>query len=458
VLLVPAGRRADRVGHWVNVRQGLVPLAAGSVCAAVAPGFAVLTVGRVAQGVGAAMTTPSLIALLTQAAPHRERGQALGRFAGMLGLLELLCPVGGGLLVVILGWRAVFVYALLLSLLAWALLSRHVPEQRKSAPSAIDWSGALLLGVVVLTLVLATIQVHDSGFGSLVTLALFGAAAVGAAAFVLIERRSSTPTLDLALLRSPEFSATLTMLFVLFFAIGVYFFFISIYLQRALHMSALLAAAGLIPASLFTIFLSARIGRVSDRTSQYPLVMAGLLAFSGGLLLSVSGTNALTYVDLLPAIVALGVGMALLRTPLLSLVHNAVPDHHVGMGTAAAELVGRLGGVMGVAVGVAIFLGVSTADLNAKLPAIGIQHHFTPAQLRSLWADPVPTQQKYRALPPRIRAQVRHIVKDTANDAFASTLFVCAGLVGAVGLALIGLAAVQSKFRRRGDPRVATSR
>ena len=179
-----------------------------------------------------------------------------------------------------------------------------------------------------------------------------------------------------------EFCAPLVVLFVVFFAIGVYFFFITIYLQRALHMSALLAAGGLIaPILLFTILLSPRIGRLGDRTSQYPLVMVGLLAFSGGLLLTVPGASALTYVDLLPAIVTVGVGFALLRTPLLSL---AVPDHQAGMRTAAAEVVGRLGGVMGVAIGVTIFLAVSMADLNAKLPATGIEHHFTAVQLSTL--------------------------------------------------------------------------
>jgi MFS family permease len=449
VLLVPAGRRADRVGHWLNVRQGLVPLAVGSACAAVAPNFAVLAVGRVGQGIGAAMTIPSVIALLTQAAPRRDRGQALGRFGAVLGLLELLCPVYGGLLVVSLGWRAVFVSATLLSVVAWALLRRRVPESAASAPPAMDWSGAVLLAAVVLALVLGTVQVQSAGLGSFPALALFAVAVVAGAAFVVAERRANAPTLDLGLLRSIEFSAALGVLFIVFFAIGMYFFFIAIYLQRALHMSALLAAAGLIPTSLFTILLSARIGRVGDRTSQYPLVMAGLLAFSGGLLLTVPGTSALTYVALLPAIVAVGVGMVLFRTPLLSLVFKGVPDHQAGMGSAAAEVVGRLGGVMGVAIGVTVFLTVSTADLNAKLPAAGIEHHFSAAQLRSLWADPAQSKQEYRALPAPVREQLHKIVKDTATDAFATALFVCALLVCVVGIALIGLAAQRSWSRRR---------
>ncbi|MBV8991293.1 MAG: MFS transporter [Solirubrobacterales bacterium] len=458
VLLVPAGRRADRIGHWLNLRQGLVPLAAGSACAAVAPSFAVLVVGRVGQGIGAAMTLPSVIALLTQAAPRRERGQAVGRFGAVLGLLELLCPLYGGLLVVILGWRAVFVSPLLLSLAAGALLRRRVPEAAGSATPAMDWAGTVLLAAIVLALVFGAIQVNSSGIGSLPTLALFGAAVVAAAGFVVAERRSSAPTLELSLLRSAEFSAPLAVLFIVFFALGVYFFFITIYLQRALHMSALLAAAGLwIPTSLFTVLLSVRIGRVGDRTSQYPLVMAGLLALSGGLLLTISGTSSLTYVDLLPAIVAVGLAMALFRTPLLSLIYNAVPAGQAGMGTAAAELVGRLGGVVGVAIGVTVFLAVSTGDVNAKLPAAGIEHHFTAAQLRSLWSNPTLTKQEYRALPAPVRAQLRKIVKDTANDAFATTLYVCTALVGVVGLALIAFAAHQSRYRRRGNVHAASS-
>jgi MFS transporter, DHA2 family, methylenomycin A resistance protein len=440
------------------VRQGLVPLALGSACAAAAPNFALLAVGRVGQGVGAAMTTPSVIALLSQAVPRPDRGQALGRFTARLGLLELSSPLYAGLMVVSIGWRAVFASALLLSLVAWALVRRRVLEPVGSAAPATDWVGSVLLAAVVLMLVLGTIQVGSSGIATLPTLALFGAAVVAAAGFVVAERHSGAPTLDLGLLRSAQFSAPLAVQLVGFFAIGVYFFFITIYLQRVLHMSALLAAAGLIPTSLFMVFLSARIGRLGDRTSPYPLVMMGLLVFSGGLLLTVSGTSALTYVDLLPAFLAFGVGMALFRTPLLRLINDAVPDHQAGMRNAAAELVGRLGGVMGVTVGVTIFLAVSTADLNAKLPAAGIQHHFTAAQLRSLWSDPTLTKQEYRALPTAVREQLRTIVKDTGNDALATTLYVSAALAGVAGVALIGLAAQRSRYRRRGDPRAAPVR
>jgi MFS family permease len=450
VLLVPAGRRADRIGHWASVQQGLVPLAVGFACAAVAPDFAVLMVGRVAQGIGAAMTTPSVIALLTQAAPSEERGQALGRFTAVLGLLELLIPVYAGLLVVALGWQSVFGSGLLFSLTAWGLARRRGTEPAGATPPGTDWAGTLLLGAMVMAVVLGTIQVHSSGIGSLSALALFGAAVVAAAAFVAAERRSDAPTVDLALFRSAQFSAALGALLFVFFAIGLYLFFITIYLQRALHMSALLAAVGLVPISLFTILLSARIGKLGDRTNHYPLVIAGLLILSGGLLLTASGTKTLTYVALLPAIIALGAGMALFRGPLLSLLYNSVPDHQAGMRTAISEVVGRLGGVLGVAIGVTIFLAVTTADLNARLPAVGIHQHVAAGELQTLWSHPTSTKRMYRGLPAPLRRQLFNTVTDSANDALAVTLFVCAVLVGALGVSLMGFAAYRSRHPRHG--------
>ena len=455
VLLVPAGRRADRIGHWPSVRQGLVPLAVGFGCAAAAPDFAVLIVGRVAQGIGAAMTTPSVIALLVQAAPSEERGEALGRFGAVLSLLELLVPVSAGLLVVVLGWQSVFVSGLLFSLIAWGLVRRRGTEPAGAAPAAMDWAGTLLLAATVLAVVLGTIQVHSSGIGSLSALALFGAAVAAAAAFVVAERRSDAPTVDLTLFRSAQFSATLAVLLFVFFAIGLYLFFITIYLQRALHMSALLAAVALVPISLFTILLSTHIGKLGDRTTHYPLVIAGLLIFSGGLLLTASGTKTLTYVALLPAIIALGVGMALVRGPLLSLFYISVPDHQAGMRTAISEVVGRLGGVLGVAIGVTIFLAVTTADLNASLPAAGFHHHVATTELQALWSNPTSTKRQYRALPAPARQQLFKIVTDSANDALAVTLFVCVALVGGLGVPLIGLAAYRS--RRQGHGRFSSS-
>jgi Major Facilitator Superfamily len=292
--------------------------------------------------------------------------------------------------------------------------------------------------------------VHNSGIGSLSALALLGGAVVAGAAFVVAERRSDAPTVDLALFRSVQFSATLAVLLFVFFAIGLYLFFITIYLQRALHMSALLAAVGLVPISLFTILLSAHIGKLGDRTTHYPLVIAGLLIFSGGLLLTASGTKTLTYVALLPAIIALGVGMALFRGPLLSLFYNSVPDHQAGMRTAISEVVGRLGGVLGVAIGVTIFLAVTTADLNARLPAAGFHHHVAATKLQTLWSHPASTKRLYFALPDPVRQQLFKIVTGSANDALAVTLLVCAALVGVFGVSLIGFAAYRSRHQRHG--------
>jgi hypothetical protein len=336
-----------------------------------------------------------------------------------------------------------------LSLGALVLVRLRVPESPGSAPPEIDWAGSVLLAAIVLALVLGTIEVHSSGIGSLPALALYASAVVAGGAVVVAERRSSAPTLDLGLLRSADFSATLAVLFAVSFALGAYFFFMTIYLQRALHMSALLAGAGLIPTSLFTIFLSARIGLIGDRKSHYLFVIAGLLPLIGGLLLTISGTSAQTYAAVLPALVAVGVGIALFRAPLLSLIHHPLAGHQAGMGTATGELMGLLGGAMGVAVGVTVFLAVSTADLNAKFPVAGIERHFTPAELRLLWENPTPAKEKYRALPVPVRHQVRQIIVDTANDALASALYVCAALVGAVGLVMAGLVARRSWDRRR---------
>jgi hypothetical protein len=155
-------------------------------------------------------------------------------------------------------------------------------------------------------------------------------------------------------------------------------------------------------------------------------------------------------VALLPAIIALGVGMALFRGPLLSLFYSSVPDHQAGMRTAISEVVGRLGGVLGVAIGVTIFLAVTTADLNARLPAVGIHHHVATTKLETLWSHPTSTKRRYRALPTPVRQQLFRIVTDSANDALGVTLFVCAALVGVLGVSLIGLAAYRSRRQERG--------
>ena len=127
--------------------------------------------------------------------------------------------------------------------------------------------------------------------------------------------------------------------------------------------------------------------------------------------------------------------MALFRGPLLSLFYNSVPDHQTGMRTATAEVVGRLGGVLGVAIGVTMFLTITTTDLNARLPTVGIYHHVTATELQTLWSHPTSTKQEYRALPALVGQQLFKIATNSANDALAVTLFVCAVLLGVVGVA-----------------------
>ena len=371
VLLLPAGRLADVRGRRRVFVTGVLVFCAGSLLAGAAAAPWVLFAARAAQGAGAALTLPAGLAIISEAFPERQRGAALGLWAGGSAVGLGLGPVLGAVVTDALGWRWVFFANVPLGLAAAAVAAAAIAESRDPAASRrVSPAAVLASGGALLALLLALTEGARAGWTSATTLALFAAAVVCATVFVRVERRSSAPLLDPALLRSRAFAGANAVGFLSTAVMCNLFFFLSLYFQLVLGQSALSAGLSLLPLTALIVLVAPLVGRFSDaRAPRGPIVAGmGILAL-GLLLLSRLGTGSELALTLAWLAVA-GVGMGLATTPTTAAALGALPEGRAGVGAAVFNLSRTVGLSVGIAMMGAILAARGT-DVLAGAAADG---------------------------------------------------------------------------------------
>ncbi len=194
-LLLTMGAVGDRFGRKLALNAGLLVFAAGSIASAFAGSPEVLIASRAAMGIGAALIMPSTLSIITNIFPPKERGRAIGVWAGVAGLGIVLGPVVGGWLLERFWWGSVFLVNV--PVVALAILAGRplVPESRDPNATPLDPIGAALSIAALVALVYGIIQAPEQGWTDPVILAAFAAAAVLAVAFIWWQRRAEHPML-----------------------------------------------------------------------------------------------------------------------------------------------------------------------------------------------------------------------------------------------------------------------
>ncbi len=260
-LLLPMGRLADLVGRKKVYITGSLIFVLGAVSAGFAPSLTMLVLSRLLQGVGAAMTQGTGMAIITAMFPSHERGKALGLIMTVVGTGAVAGPAFGGFLVNALDWRWVFFFNVPLGLLG-VLASIIVLDGRRSQPArngstqhGFDWLGAILSTAALVIFLLALMNVHRFGLASPFILAGFSAFFVLLGTFIWWELRISVPLLDVRLFRSKTFSFGTSAAFLIFFGSSAVLFLTPFYLQRVLGYSPRDAGLLVVPGALFMAVL-----------------------------------------------------------------------------------------------------------------------------------------------------------------------------------------------------------
>ena len=298
--------------------------------------------------------------------PAAAAGTAIGIWAGVSALALAIGPLVGGLLSEHVDWSWIFFVNVPVGVIAIVAAFLFVDESRDtSRDQRPDVPGLVTSAVGLFALTYALIEANNHGWGSTRILGAFALAAVSLVAFVVLELRQRRPMLDLTLFRDSTFSgANVSMLLVALAMFGV-FFYVSLYVQQILGYSPVEAGASFLPATILIAVLAPQVGRVVDRVGSRWLTGAGMVSLSLSLLLySRLGTGS-SYWDILPGLVLMGVGMALVMTPTTAAAMSSVPRDQAGVGSAVLNSMRQVGGSLGIAVTGAIVAHVTSTSLAA---------------------------------------------------------------------------------------------
>ncbi len=373
-LLLVGGSLGDILGRRKVYVFGVAMFAGASAWCGLAQNIDMLILARSIQGVGAALLVPGSLALLTASFPEETRGQAIGTWSGFSAITAAIGPVIGGWLIENSTWRWAFFLNLPIALIV-ILLSPRVPESRnENASHHLDWPGAFLgtlgLGAVTYALIEWPARAGHSG-RHLAAAAILGAAAL--AGFVAVEHWSSAPMVSLKLFRSRNFAGANLLTLFLYAALGGLMFFLPLDLIQIQHYTATQAGAALLPFITIMFGLSRWAGGLVARYgSRIPLTVGPLVAACGIALFAVTPQNGSYWAAFFPAVVAMGLGMAICVAPLTTTVMNAVPESESGLASGVNNAVSRLAALLAIAVFGAALVTVFNYSLDHYLAPLAL--------------------------------------------------------------------------------------
>ena len=380
--LLLGGSLGDRMGRKRVFSIGIVWFAVASVGCGLAPSAGTLIAARVLQGVGGALLAPASLAILQASFQPDDRARAIGAWSGLGGVATAAGPLLGGYLIAAASWRWVFFINLPVAVVVLVMTARHVPETRDpSTAGHVDFLGAGLAVLFLAGLTYGLIEAPTGWTNPAVLVSLL-VAALTAPAFLVVEHRRANPMLPLGVFRSRQFSGANAVTFAVYGALGGALFLLPVELQLVVNYSPLQSGLALLPVTFIMLLFSARSGQLAARIGPRLQMTAGPFVVAAGLLLLTRATHSGNYlVQVLPAVVVFGIGLAITVAPLTSTAMGAAPAEHAGVASAVNNVVARAAGLLAVAV-LPLLAGITgAAALDPHHFADGFRHAMVIAGL-----------------------------------------------------------------------------
>ena len=349
--ILTAGVFGDVHGRKKVFQAGLLLSAAGAAVALSAQSIQVLWAGQALAGLGAAALLPTTLALISHAVPdHRERGKFIGLWATSLLTALAVGPLTAGVILEHAAWRWIYLLVIPVSLLAAAFAVRLLTDSRAPHGRRLDWPGQLTAAPAITALVYGVIEGGAGSFTDVKVLVALLIAVVCSAAFIVAERRSDSPMLDLRLFRSPAFTATTLVALITFMALIGFFFLLSLYFGMVQQLDTLQAGWRLLMVTATAIVVGGPVGRLMHRISPGNLITVGLLVVTGSLVSLTTLDADTSFLSVIWRLMLLGAGMGGVLTPMTATAVASVPYQLAGMAAAGNNAFRQVGAALGPAV------------------------------------------------------------------------------------------------------------
>src|SRR6266498_153479 len=328
VLLLTGGKLADMLGRRAIFIAGLVIFTVSSLACGLANGSEVLIAARTVQGIGAALMNPATLSIITATFPPRQRGMAIGIWAGVSALALAFGPIVGGLLTEKINWSWIFFINVPIGVLGVLAARVFIDETKDSSvEQRLDLPGLLTSSLGLFALTFGLIETYHHAWTSAIVLSMLLLAVVSLAIF------------------------------------GI-FFFTSLFVQNILGFSAIETGASFLPMTVLIILVAPVAGKISDQVGPRWLMGTGMVLLSVSLLLFGRLEVDSTFWGLLPAMLAGGFGMAITMAPTTSAAMGAVPVDKAGVGSAVINSMRQVGG----SIGIALMGALVATQLSVKSP------------------------------------------------------------------------------------------
>jgi len=365
-LILIGGSLGDIYGERRVFTIGIAAFGVLSFACALAPTVGVLIAARAVQGAAAALITPSSLAIIVAAFTAKERGAAIGSWTAWGGIASIIGPLAGGLIVDQLTWRWIFALNIPLVAGTLVLVRAAVPASAPAKGRRIDVVGACLGAAALAGVVFALIEQPHYGWGSAAIIVPLVAGVACAFAFVAYERRTPEPMLELELFSHRNFAVGNLETLSMYAGLGIFFFFLTIYVQQVAGYTALQAGLATLPVTLVTFALSRRFGALADRYGPRLFMGAGPLVAAVGLLPLLRLGRHISYVtELLPGMLVFAFGLTLTVAPLTATVLADADEGDAGIASAVNNAVARIASLIGVSVVGIVVAGTLVGDTFA---------------------------------------------------------------------------------------------
>ncbi|HEV8656816.1 MAG TPA: MFS transporter [Candidatus Limnocylindria bacterium] len=447
-LLVLAGALTDYFGRKRMFVLGLAGFLVTSLICGVAPSMELLIVFRVLQGAAGALLVPGSLALLTATFKGEAQGRAFGLWAGASAATTILGPFIGGALVDTLSWRVAFLINVPLCVIAlWATVTFVRESRDESATGSFDWLGAGVVALAVGGLSFGTIYSQQREWRDALGIAILAVGALATFALPVLMLTRRDPLIPPALFRSRNFTVTNLSTFLIYGALYVIGYFLTLFVQGTVGYTAAAAGLAFVPSGLFLVFLSSRFGALAGRHGPRRFMAVGPALMCLGVLwyARMPATtepwmfafgDPRTYVppasyvvDLLPGSIVFGLGLAIMVAPLTTALMTSVPVRNAGVASAVNNAISRVGPQLA---GALIFVAITAsfyAGLQARVPSIDVNDPYTRRTISPLNVERPPASPT-----PEDRARIA-AEREASTEAFRLAMLIAAGLLATGAIA-----------------------